>query len=48
MNPDDPRCPIRMQSVPISAELNKTKYDMEDPLHEDEDSPVPGSDSSVS
>ena len=42
MNPDDPRCPIRMQSVPISAELNKTKYDMEDPLHEDEDSPVPG------
>ena len=42
MNPDDPRCPIRMQSVPISAELNKTKYDMEDPLHEDEDSPAPG------
>lgn len=42
MNPDDSRCPIRMQSVPISAELNKTKYDMEDPLHEDEDSPVSG------
>jgi lysine 2,3-aminomutase len=42
MNPDDPRCPVRMQSVPISAEMMKTKYDLEDPLHEDEDSPVPG------
>ncbi|TFV10739.1 lysine 2,3-aminomutase [Bacillus stratosphericus] len=42
MNPDDPRCPIRMQSVPIAEELHKTKYDLEDPLHEDEDSPVPG------
>ncbi|MFS0656708.1 lysine 2,3-aminomutase [Bacillus sp. 179-C3.3 HS] len=42
MNPDDPRCPIRMQSVPIAKELHKTKYDLEDPLHEDEDSPVPG------
>lgn len=42
MNPDDSRCPIRMQSVPISAEIHKTKYDLEDPLHEDEDSPVPG------
>jgi lysine 2,3-aminomutase len=42
MDPDDPRCPIRMQSVPTSKEINKTKYDLEDPLHEDEDSPVPG------
>ncbi|UHA73642.1 lysine 2,3-aminomutase [Paenibacillus sp. 481] len=42
MNPDDDRCPIRMQSVPLSAELTKTKYDLEDPLHEDEDSPTPG------
>lgn len=42
MNPDDPRCPIRLQSVPLSAEMNKTRYDLEDPLHEDEDSPVPG------
>ncbi len=25
MHPDDPRCPIRLQSVPISAELLKTK-----------------------
>jgi lysine 2,3-aminomutase len=42
MNEDDHRCPIRMQSVPIGKEINKTKYDMEDPLQEDEDSPVPG------
>lgn len=42
MNPDDLRCPIRMQSVPISKEIKKTKYDLEDPLAEDEDSPVPG------
>jgi lysine 2,3-aminomutase len=42
MDPDDARCPIRMQSVPISQEMMKTKYDLEDPLHEDEDSPTPG------
>ncbi len=42
MNPDDPRCPVRMQSVPVGKELYKTKYDLEDPLYEDEDSPVPG------
>ncbi|MDG5787512.1 lysine 2,3-aminomutase [Evansella sp. AB-P1] len=42
MNPYDPRCPIRMQSVPISEEIQKTKYDLEDPLSEDDDSPVPG------
>lgn len=47
MNPDDPRCPIRLQSVPLSAEMNKTRYDLEDPLHEDEDSPV-GIDASIS
>lgn len=42
MHPDDPRCPIRMQSVPVSEEIKKTKYDLEDPLSEDDDSPVPG------
>ncbi len=42
MDPDNPRCPIRMQSVPLSEEMHKTKYDLEDPLFEDEDSPVPG------
>jgi len=42
MDPDDPRCPIRMQAVPIIAETNKAEADMIDPLHEDEDSPAPG------
>ncbi|MCR8641043.1 lysine 2,3-aminomutase [Paenibacillus sp. N1-5-1-14] len=42
MNPDDPRCPIRKQSVPLSAEIMKTQYDLEDPLQEDDDSPTPG------
>ncbi|MDA8352902.1 MAG: lysine 2,3-aminomutase [Firmicutes bacterium] len=42
MDPEDPSCPIRMQSVPLSRELEQTPYDMEDPLLEDTDSPVPG------
>ncbi|RPK13031.1 Lysine 2,3-aminomutase [Priestia endophytica] len=42
MNEKDPRCPVRMQSVPVGKEIYKTRYDLEDPLHEDEDSPVPG------
>lgn len=42
MDTDDPTDPIRMQSVPISTELEQTRYDMEDPLLEDTDSPVPG------
>jgi len=42
MDPNDPKDPVRMQSVPLSSEMVRTKYDMEDPLHEDEDSPVPG------
>ncbi|SFS35870.1 lysine 2,3-aminomutase [Marininema halotolerans] len=42
MDPEDPTDPIRMQSVPISSELEHTIYDMEDPLLEDTDSPVPG------
>lgn len=42
MDPDDPNCPIRKQAVPVSAEILKTQYDMEDPLHEDTDSPVVG------
>ncbi|ASJ56202.1 lysine 2,3-aminomutase [Brevibacillus formosus] len=42
MDPDDSSDPVRMQSVPLSSEMVRTKYDMEDPLHEDTDSPVPG------
>lgn len=42
MDPDDPHCPVRMQAVPTIAETHKDAADMDDPLHEDEDSPVPG------
>jgi len=42
MDPDDPRCPIRMQAVPVLAETHRSEADMLDPLHEDEDSPAPG------
>jgi lysine 2,3-aminomutase len=42
MDPDDPTDPIRMQSVPISSELDRTPYDLADPLLEDTDSPVKG------
>lgn len=37
---DNPDCPIRKQAVPTSMELNINKYDLEDPLDEDVDSPV--------
>ncbi|QUH19804.1 lysine 2,3-aminomutase [Alkaliphilus sp. B6464] len=42
MDKDDPSCPIRKQAVPIMTELHKSDADMDDPLHEDADSPVPG------
>lgn len=42
MDPDDPRCPVRMQAVPVIAETHRSEADMLDPLHEDEDSPAPG------
>jgi len=42
MDPDDPRCPVRMQAVPVMAEMHRSEADMLDPLHEDEDSPAPG------
>ncbi|MEN1760921.1 lysine 2,3-aminomutase [Anoxynatronum sibiricum] len=42
MDPNDPRCPVRMQAVPTMRELHKSDSDMDDPLHEDVDSPVPG------
>ncbi|MDI9493978.1 MAG: lysine 2,3-aminomutase, partial [Bacillota bacterium] len=42
MDPDDPRCPVRMQAVPVLAETHRSEADMLDPLHEDEDSPAPG------
>ncbi len=42
MDPDNPRCPVRMQAVPVLAETHRSEADMVDPLHEDEDSPAPG------
>jgi lysine 2,3-aminomutase len=42
IDPNDPRDPIRRQAVPTAGELIPCKYDIEDPLHEDSDSPVPG------
>ena len=42
INKDDPGCPIRMQCIPNPQELIEGCGDMDDPLHEDADSPVPG------
>lgn len=36
------RCSIRLQAVPTIDELHDHDSDIEDPLHEDVDSPVPG------
>lgn len=38
----DPKCPIRKECVPYFEEMNILATDMEDPLAEDRDSPVPG------
>ncbi|SHJ71409.1 L-lysine 2,3-aminomutase [Geosporobacter subterraneus DSM 17957] len=42
MDPNDPECPVRKQAVPTMYETHKSDADMDDPLHEDTDSPVPG------
>jgi len=42
MDPDDPDCPIRLQSVPKMGELTILPTEMEDPLAEERDMPVPG------
>jgi lysine 2,3-aminomutase len=43
INPDDRNDPIRRQSVPSPLEAeNPSGYELEDPLEEDKDSPVPG------
>jgi lysine 2,3-aminomutase len=42
MDPEDPNCPIRMQAVPKMGELTISPEDMEDPLAEERDMPVPG------
>ncbi|MEJ2250383.1 MAG: lysine 2,3-aminomutase [Candidatus Lokiarchaeota archaeon] len=42
IDPNDPDDPIRKQSIPTTAELHRAPSDLEDPLHEDIDSPVHG------
>jgi len=42
IDPDDPYDPVRKQAVPTVDELNVGSAELEDPLHEDTDSPVPG------
>ena len=39
---DNPYCPIRLQAVPRAEEVLISKNDLDDPLSEDADSPVPG------
>ncbi len=39
---NNPNCPVRKQAIPSISEVHKAKADLLDPLHEDEDSPVPG------
>lgn len=42
IDPENARCPVRMQSVPCSGELHVLPTDLEDPLAEERDMPVPG------
>ncbi len=42
IDPDNADCPVKKIAVPTGYESNYGKYDLEDPLHEDGDSPVPG------
>ena len=42
IDPHDPKCPIRLQAVPQKNEVVAAPNDLEDPLAEDEDSPVHG------
>ncbi|MDY0200237.1 MAG: lysine 2,3-aminomutase [Bacteroidales bacterium] len=42
IEPNNPNCPIRKQAIPSAAETHISPADLLDPLHEDEDSPVPG------
>jgi lysine 2,3-aminomutase len=42
MDPQNPHCPIRMQSIPVGAEAERAAGELRDPLGEDGLSPVPG------
>lgn len=42
IDPSNPDCPIKKQAIPSIQEMHISEFDMEDPLEEDVDSPVPG------
>jgi lysine 2,3-aminomutase len=42
VDPEDRKCPVRKQAIPTGAETHQSAADLLAPLHEDEDSPVPG------
>ncbi len=42
IDPNNPDCPVRKQAIPTGKETYQSAADLLDPLHEDEDSPVPG------
>ncbi len=42
IDPKDPEGPVRKQAIPVALEIKEAKCDMEDPLHEEGDSPVRG------
>lgn len=42
IDPNDPNDPVRKQAVPTGNETYRSPEDLEDPLEEDGDSPVPG------
>lgn len=42
IDPDNYNCPVRRQAIPTMHEINISKFDSTDPLHETFDSPVPG------
>lgn len=42
IDPNNPNCPIRKQAIPTKEEMFISPSDLDDPLDEDEDSPVPG------
>lgn len=42
IDPENPNDPVRKQAIPTDRELYRSPADLEDPLHEDGDSPVPG------
>lgn len=42
IDPQNHEGPIRRQAIPVALELEESKCDMKDPLHEEHDSPVKG------